>query len=124
MRDTRVLKDFLNDTLDRPQICIVTMEGDTKEIHKAVLAENVELQRRDGRYPDSVDVNFDFLCANCGKRHCGYEIDSLSSLFSTVGYQLKCGWVNIRMPWAETADRDEVNVYGKRAESEFSETSL
>jgi|SRR5580693_8628238 hypothetical protein len=123
MRDTRVLEDFLNDTLDRPQITLLTMEGDSALMRKAVLAENVEI-RRDRESLDTVDVNFDFLCANCGKRHWGYEIDSLSSLFSTVGYQLKCGWVNIRMPWAETADRDEVNVYGKRAESEFSETSL
>jgi hypothetical protein len=118
MRDTKVLKAFLDDTVDRPQITLLTMEGDSALMRKAVLAENVEI-RRDKTNLDIVDVNFDFLCANCGNRHWGFEIDNLSGLFSTVGYQLKCGWVNIRMPWAETADRDDTNVYGNRPESEF-----
>lgn len=49
-----------------------------------------------------VELTYDFICPNCTHRHTHGEIYSqIPARFSTVGYQLQCGWVTLVMPWAE-----------------------
>jgi len=83
------------------------------DLRTGVLAENVVIRQS----PDSdggVEVEFDFLCSKCGKRHWAVEFDTKDGLFSTVGWALKCGWVGVRMPWASTPERDSKSVYGRK----------
>lgn len=79
------------------------------DLKRAVLAENVKVGRLDC---GAFEVVFDFLCPRCGKRHWAKEIDG-APLFTTVGWQLNCGWVSVRMPWTVTPDRDAKSVYGE-----------
>jgi hypothetical protein len=90
-------------------ICV--MEGDKP--HLGVLAENVTVTKDD--VSSFIKVEFDFLCPKCGKRHWATEYDNGKRLFQSVGWQLKCGWVGVRMPWAQTPARDKKSVYGARA---------
>jgi hypothetical protein len=80
------------------------------DLREAVLAENVQI-RKDPQDDAAVEVMFDFLCPNCGKRHWATEFDS-DPVFSTVGWLLKCGRVTVRMPWAQTPKPDTKSVYG------------
>src|SRR5258708_6337687 len=79
-----------------------------RDLRDTVLAEHVQVQSH--RVPDFVSVTFDFLCTNCGKRPWAEEIDG-NPLFSTVGWQLRCGWVLVRMPWSQTPAREEKSVF-------------
>ena len=83
---------------------------------KATLAENIQVVPAPG-FPKMVNVEFDFLCPNCGKRHWAREI-ACSPILSSVGWALKCGWVSVRMPWALTPERDKKSIYGRTRESE------
>ncbi len=87
-------------------------EIDKKHLHQAVLAENISVTQ-EPKYK-TLDIEFDFLCPNCGKRHWAREIACMD-LISSVGFQLTCGWVSIRFPWAPQAPRrDEESIYGQR----------
>jgi hypothetical protein len=77
-------------------------------LRRAVLAENVTTSET-GEYGPANYVTFDFLCANCGRRHSAREITA--SMFDAVAWWLPCGVVEIRMPWAPTPPRDERSVY-------------
>jgi len=83
------------------------VDTDKDDLRGYVLAENVIVQPTD----TWTEVTFDFLCPNCGKRHWAKEFDT-NPVFSTVGWALRCGWVSIRMPWAQTPGRDKRHVYG------------
>lgn len=76
------------------------------DLRNAVLAEHVSKKVED----DCFSVEFDFLCPNCGRRHWAKE-ESLR-LFSFLSLRLECGFVCVRMPWAQTPERDELSVYG------------
>lgn len=88
---------------------IDAMKGD--QPHLSVLAENVEVTK--DNLSGGVRVEFDFLCPKCGQRHWAVEYDTAHGLFQTVAWQLRCGWVAVRMPWARTPERDRKSVYGK-----------
>jgi hypothetical protein len=83
---------------------------------KGILAENIHVVPTPG-FPEMVNVEFDFLCPNCGQRHWAREI-ACSHVLSSVGWALKCGWVSVRMPWALTPARDMESIYGQTRESE------
>jgi hypothetical protein len=88
------------------------MEGDKP--HLGVLAENVSVTRD---ISGLINVEFDFLCPNRGKRHWAVEYDS-NSIFQSVGWTLKCGWVGVRMPWAFTPDRETKSIYGRKSDGQ------
>jgi hypothetical protein len=83
---------------------------------KAALAENIHVVPTPG-FPTMVNVEFDFLCPNCGQRHWAREI-ACSPVLSSVCWALKCGRVAVRMPWALTPARDKKSIYGQTKESE------
>ena len=73
--------------------CITSVMYDRKDdLRTGVLAENVVI-RQSPNSDGIVEVEFDFLCSKCGKRHWATEVDDKDGLFSTVGWTLKCGWV-------------------------------
>jgi hypothetical protein len=110
MMDIDILGRFQQE-IQRP---ITTTYSPTDDLRKAALAENIMLQQDEKCSDDTVVVTFDFLCPNCGKRHWAREIDSVTSLFSTVGWSLRCGWTAVRMPWAQTPKRDSESIYGHK----------
>lgn len=92
---------------------ITYVDTSDEDLRTAVLAEHVKVDRTgDGNFL-AVEVTFDFLCPNCGKRHWATELDN-NPVFSTVGWQLACGAVTVRMPWAATSVRDSKSIYGQK----------
>jgi hypothetical protein len=86
---------------------------DKRHLHQAVLAENISVTQ-EPKYK-TLDIEFDFLCPNCGKRHWARETACMY-LFSCMGIQLACGWVSIRLPWAAQAPRrEQESIYGQKA---------
>ena len=91
--------NFVNDKKE-----MTVDDTSSQYLRDAVLAENIEIhQNKIGQeeFPGMVDITFDFLCRNCGKRHWATEIGCRPAI-SVMGISLKCGWVSIRMPWANT----------------------
>ena len=106
---------------DGQEVCLRTKEGkpflvrysdgDKKHLHEAVLVENISVTQ-EPKY-GTLDIEFDFLCPNCGNRHWMTETACMD-LFSCMGIRLACGWVSLRFPWAVSAPmRDEKSVYGQ-----------
>jgi hypothetical protein len=91
---------------------VVESVADTSsdDLRGCVLAENVTIKKDEKFY--CLSISFDFLCPNCGKRHWAEEFDGPEGLFSTIFWALKCGGVNVRMPWARTPQRVKKNIYG------------
>lgn len=77
-------------------------------LRRAVLAENVTTADT-GEYGPACYVTFDFLCPNCGCRHWVREVTA--SMFDAVSWQLPCGLVEVRMPWAPSPARDALSIY-------------
>jgi hypothetical protein len=83
--------------------------GDSKlkpddDLRDAVLAENVEIKPG--------EIRFTWLCPNCGHRHWADERPLLWA-FSMIAWELDCGAVTVRMPWAKTPDEDFRSIYGE-----------
>jgi hypothetical protein len=105
--------------LKRP--VVITHDGNEdnevpEEYCKGVLAENIHVVPTPGSHR-AVNIEFDFLCPNCGRRHWAREI-GCSPVISSVAWALRCGWVGVRMPWALTPSRDRKSIYGQTKESE------
>ncbi len=84
------------------------------EAHQdAVLAENITVTEGPGQ---ALNIEFDFLCANCGRRHWSREI-ACRRLIQGMSVQLACGRVNLRFPWAKSPPRDEESIYGNSPSS-------
>jgi hypothetical protein len=81
-----------------------------EDLRNTVLAENITIRK--AQVQGFFEVSFDFLCPNCGRRHWATEF-AIKPLFSTVGWTLLCGVVNIRMPWAQTPEPDSRSIYGR-----------
>ena len=81
------------------------------ETLNAVLVENITVTK--GAY-QTLDIEFDFLCANCGRRHWAREI-ACRHLIPGLSVQLNCGRVNLRFPWTVTPQRDQDSIYGSEA---------
>jgi hypothetical protein len=111
MGNVLMIDTTLLDPLRAQGVNISIIDTSEDDLRGAVLAENISIKLRDNGH--SLDVKFDFLCPNCGKRHWVKEIDGPERLLSTVAWKLECGWVTVRMPWAETPDRQRKSIYGQ-----------
>jgi hypothetical protein len=78
-------------------------------LSKTVLAENVTIRKDEGL---GGEIEFDWLCPNCGKRHWATELLVDPETFDGVSFHLHCGSVSIRMPWHPTPQRDAESIYG------------
>jgi len=76
-----------------------------------VLAENISVVPEPS-LPGKWNLEFDWLCPNCGERHWAREL-WCSRLISYVNYGLDCGEVKVRFPWARTQARQQKSVYGQ-----------
>jgi hypothetical protein len=82
------------------------------EAHQdAVLVEGITVTEGAGQ---TLNIEFDFLCANCGRRHWSREI-ACRHLIPAMSVQLNCGRVNLRFPWTVTPQRDQDSIYGSEA---------
>ena len=82
------------------------------EAHQdAVLVEGITVTEGAGQ---TLDIEFDFLCTNCGRRHWSREI-ACRHLIPGMSVQLNCGRVNLRFPWTVTPQRDQDSIYGSEA---------
>src|SRR5207245_353936 len=77
------------------------------DLRTTVLAESVEVKKSES---GSLEITFDFLCPNCGKRHWANELRFTDRPLSFLSYQLACGRVKVRLPWAKTPERDSRSV--------------
>ena len=77
-------------------------------IRDAVLVENITVTEGPGQ---TLDIGFEFLCRNCGRRHWAREI-ACRHLIPGTSVQLNCGRVNLRFPWTVTPQRDQDPIYG------------
>lgn len=90
------------------------------DLRKYVLAENIVEEPFVGTRAYMM-TEFDFLCPNCGARHWARE-RMLYTRLRFVTYELPCGTVQMRMPWAETPRRDARSLYlGLDGSSELNE---
>jgi hypothetical protein len=85
--------------------------GLLRDIRHHVLAENITKEYID-RKPYGWTIEFDFLCPNCGRRHWSRET-VIAGIIKHVEYELQCGLVKVRMPWADcAAARDKEPIVG------------
>ena len=98
--DTRI--DWL-ENLHRAgfRLCDPTLKP-VDDLRDAVLAENVEIKPG--------EIRFTWLCRNCGHRHWADERPGLWA-FSMIAWELDCGGVTVRMPWAKTPEEDFRSIY-------------
>jgi hypothetical protein len=83
--------------------------GGASGLNRAALAEHVTTEET-GEYGPALYITFDFLCPNCGRRHWAREV--AANMFDAVSWQLPCGLVEVRMPWAPSPARDTLSIYG------------
>ena len=82
------------------------------EAHQdAVLVEGITVTEGAGQ---TIDIEFDFLCPNCARRHWAKEL-ACHRLISSMSVHLHCGRVNLRFPWTVTPQRDQDSIYGSEA---------
>jgi hypothetical protein len=82
-----------------------TLKPGCDDLRDAVLAEDVEI--------NPGEIRFTWLCRNCGHRHWADERLELCA-FSIISWELDCGAVTVRMPWAKTPDEDFRSIYSER----------
>lgn len=90
---------------------VVPVEPHVTKIANTVLAENISVVFLGGD-PPNIDIEFDWLCPNCGERHWALE-RQCQRLISCIGFRLRCGEVRIRFPWTRTRPRQPQSIYQK-----------
>jgi hypothetical protein len=69
------------------------------DLRHHVLAENITKEYIELK-PYGWIIKFDFLCPNCGRYHKSTE-RTIAGIVRRVEYELACGHVKVRMPWAD-----------------------
>jgi hypothetical protein len=88
--------------------------GVVHDLRHYVLAENITKEYIE-RKPHGWTIEFDFLCPNCGKRHWARET-TYAGIVRHVAYELQCGLVKVRMPWADNVGlREKTAITGVAA---------
>jgi hypothetical protein len=70
--------------------------------HRVVMRwQKGEKPPRPGQLKPFGEIIFWFRCPHCKRVHKLREVDILPPAFHSVGRALRCGWVNIHMPWSK-----------------------
>lgn len=93
---------------------VVPVEPHILKIANTVMAENISVVfvSSEDNLPPDINIEFDWLCPNCGERHWALE-RQCRRLIACIGFQLACGEVRIRFPWTRTRPRQPQSIYQK-----------